>query len=84
LLALPRESLHLENRPPETITEHLLQRVIRLCEGDYMATDELIADVGAIMNQDIFRGIGCSYLWTFPINENSTTGKIKFANWRAC
>ncbi len=49
-----------------------------------MATDELIADVGAIMNQDIFRGIGCSYLWTFPINENSTTGKIKFANWRAC
>jgi hypothetical protein len=75
--------LHLKNRPSESIIEHLLWRGLWLVEGDDLATKELIAGVEAIMNQEIFGSIGCSYLWTFPINENGTMGKIKFANWRA-
>jgi hypothetical protein len=75
--------LHLENRSSETIIEHLLRRGLRLREGNKAATEELIAAVERIMNEEIFGMVGCSSLWSFPLNENGTIAKIKFANWRA-
>lgn len=81
--ALP-DLLHLENRTSEAIIEHLLRQGIRLREGDKEATEEFILEVQRIINEEMFGSVGCAALWTFPINENGTMGKIKFANWRAC
>jgi hypothetical protein len=73
----------LENRTSETITEHLLQRDLRLCEEDGHTTEEeLITRVQRLMNEEIFGSVDCSSLWNFPINENGSMGTMKFANWR--
>jgi hypothetical protein len=73
--------LHLENQTSEI--EHLLRRDLMLHEGDKAATEERIAYVENLLNNEIYGIVGCSSLWTLPLNENGMVGKMKFANWRA-
>ena len=75
--------LHLENRTSEAIIEHLLRRGVRLREGNSASTLEFISSVESVMNSDIFGSLGCSSLWSFPLNADGTVGKVKLANWRA-
>jgi hypothetical protein len=75
--------LHLENRTSETIKEHLLRRGIRLREGNSSSQSEFISAVEILFNTEIFGRLGCSSLWSCPLNPNCTIGEIKFANWRA-
>ncbi len=75
--------LPLENRSSETLIEHLLHQGFKLREDNPLLTKQLIQDVERIMNEEIFRQIGCRSNWKFPVNDDGSMGQIKFANWRA-
>ena len=61
----------------------MLRRGVRLREGNSASTLEFISSVESVMNSDIFGSLGCSSLWSFPLNADGTVGKVKLANWRA-